>query len=490
MVVDVREAGAVGDGETNNTPVFRTALESIRDAGGGELVVPPGVYRTGSIELYDNTTLRVQNGATLLGSPELSDYVAYSQGHNKDRTAYHMINAVGRSHVTITGGGVIDGSGPRFWKPQSEPGAFFSCDPERRPSPMVEITRCSDVRIIDITLQNSPGWTCHVHDCDRTFIRGVRIENNPLGPNTDGFDLSGVRDLVMSDCVVETGDDAIVLKTPPDSRSIRSVTVTNCIVRTHCVGLKLGAGESCFDVENVIFSNCVVHGSSRMVGVYVFEKGVYSNIRFQNITGDTRVGLIQNRPIHVEARARRRYTDQPGAIRDLVVDGFSAETDGRVLITATPECPVRGVSLRNISLRYPMIYDNAITADVAKSRQFSQKHPEARRARAVLVVEGVEDLSVDDLRVAWPADGDPPPEWRFEQRLQNGGPELFPEPEPDPALPFAVAWFKRCSGRVSRIATQANGDATPALVADEHSAAAIDFGSVSHDAIYVKETHQ
>src|SRR6185437_11561371 len=72
--IDVRSVGAIGDGKTKDTAAFQKALDDCAIAGGGEVMVPAGEYLIGSIALKSNTTLRLDNDARIIGSPDLDDY--------------------------------------------------------------------------------------------------------------------------------------------------------------------------------------------------------------------------------------------------------------------------------------------------------------------------------------------------------------------------------------------------------------------------------
>lgn len=125
------------------------------------------------------------------------------------------------------------------------------------------------------------------------------------GPNTDGFDLNGVRDLILSDCIVSAGDDAIVLKTSRDARSCERVVITNCILRTYCAAVKLGT-ESWHDFRNIAVSNCVVHGSPRAFALYEFDGASMEDIVVSNVTCDT---ACERCPCHRARRRARRIAD-------------------------------------------------------------------------------------------------------------------------------------------------------------------------------------
>jgi polygalacturonase len=66
--------GAVGDGKTLNTDAFRKAVAACRKAGGGEVVVPAGVFVTGPFALADNMALVLSKGATIRGTETFADY--------------------------------------------------------------------------------------------------------------------------------------------------------------------------------------------------------------------------------------------------------------------------------------------------------------------------------------------------------------------------------------------------------------------------------
>ncbi|MCC5831261.1 MAG: hypothetical protein JJU36_17620 [Phycisphaeraceae bacterium] len=418
-VFDIRMLGAVGDGRMLCTAIVQSAIDQANARGGGIVWFPPGLYKTGTLFLKSNVTVWIGPGATLLASENIEDYPRLTEGHNKDRQPHHFIVGENLDNVAIIGSGTIDGNGPRFWHPQEKPNIWIR-EKSVRPSPMIDLRNCRDVRLVDILLTNSPGWTCHLHDCDRTNIRGVRIRNNLFGPNTDGFDITGCHDLMMSDCLVETGDDAIVLKTLPDSRDNRRITVTNCVLRTNCVALKLGCNESFKDMRQVTFSNCIIHASTRAIGLYTTEGGVYQDIAISNIVCDTCVPFILNRPIHIDARKRREGSGI-GAIRNVLISNFIARTDGRVLVTAADGTSIENLTLRDIRLTYPRLDDPRGTARDARSSQFSNHSPEARSAAAALVFDGVRNLVIDGLQIDWPDPSRPVDgEWLGGERVTHG----------------------------------------------------------------------
>jgi hypothetical protein len=299
-----------------------------------------------------------------------------------------------------------------------------------------------------VVISNSPGWTCHLHCCDFVWISGVKLLGNIFGPNTDGFDINGCRDVMIANCYIECGDDAICLKTSKDARSCERVTAANCVIRTHCVGFKCGS-ESFHDFRQIAFSNSVVFRSTRAFGLYCFDGGTIEDVVVSNIVCDTDSGFILNRPIHLDLRKRDVETtlvpmDQQkiGRIRNVQVSNFVARTDGRLLMTAADGGVLENVLLRDIRMSIPAYDDPDPVARGAKSAQFSNHSPDARPARAIVVAENMKNFVLDGLQIDWP-DGQDDPNWGG-AKMENGSDRVI---EPSHARPdFHVVWGKNLRG--------------------------------------------
>lgn len=425
-------------GQSLCTRQIQTALDAAANTG-RTVLIPPGRYLVGTLLPRSNSRLQFLPGATLLGSPDIADYPPISQQQGKDRQPHHLILLDRVHHVEIVGPGIIDGNGPSFWNPPAGPATQLTPPWKRertqRPSPMIQITHCRDIHLRDFTIANSPGWTLHLHNCDFVFVHAVQVHNDLFGPNTDGFDISGCRDVFISDCHLTCGDDAIVIKTPHDSRSAERITVTNCTIRTHCVALKCGT-ESFHDFRQITFANCVCFNSHRIFGLYAKDGGIIEDITVTNITGDTHTvwndpitpgigradaGLILPRPIHIDCNLRDPDS-RPSRIRNITVSNFIASTVGRILLTAQDGLLLENIKLRDIHLTYPDIEDPAITAPLSKSAQFSNgSAADTKAARAAIVAENIRNLSLHDLTIDWPTPPSPVPMHILWARNVQGG---------------------------------------------------------------------
>ena len=70
-VSSVRDYGANGNGVAENAASIQKAIDDAAAVGGGVVLFPAGEYRTTTIFLRDNVTLRLAKGATILGIESL-----------------------------------------------------------------------------------------------------------------------------------------------------------------------------------------------------------------------------------------------------------------------------------------------------------------------------------------------------------------------------------------------------------------------------------
>lgn len=366
---DVRAYGAAGNGTTLDTRAINTAIDACNAAGGGVAYVPPGVYLCGTVVLKTNVTLYLEAGATILGSKNLADYTPQpGPPALGDANQKHLIFARDAENVGLAGPGRIDGQGPAFWArsgrktPPPEAAwadvATYDWKPGDRPSPMLEFVACRHLRIEDVRIENASGWTLRPIDCDDVVIRGISIKNPVIGPNTDGIDATGCQNLFISDCHIDTGDDAICLKSENpyggEPRLGRNITITNCVLTCCCNGLKFGTATR-GGFENVTFSNCVIANedvplNARVISGIALEmvdggwlEGItISNVRMQRV----------RTPIFIRRGIRRARPDgTAGTLRGVRIDNVHAS--GAILtssVTGLPGFDVEDVTLSGIRI--------------------------------------------------------------------------------------------------------------------------------------------
>ena len=416
-IFNIKDFGAIGDGKTLNTKAIQKALDAASQSE-ATLLVPKGIYLTGSIFIKSNTNLELSAGAVLLGSSKIEDYTKLTWGHHEDRTPWHLVVADKAKNIRISGLGSIDGAGHNFWEKDRKHEWAFYREIEIRPSPMVEITNCENVVIENITLRNPAGWCLHPFNSRNVKITGITIDNNLFGPNSDGIDIGGCQDVLISNCNIKSGDDAIALKTTEDSGPCERITVTNCILETNCVAVRVGF-ESRQDIRDVTISNLIVKNCSRIVDIRSVEGAVIERIRISHVTGYTNSGWPVNRVIEIDlnevpnsyAIAIEEHPNfgkpkpllKKGAIRDISITDFDIVTDGRILLCAKDGMVLENLFFDNIHLRYAMI-DNCLKlcAKAQNDAGFFKGSTDLRTAAAAFGVKNVKGFHLDHFRISWP----------------------------------------------------------------------------------------
>lgn len=421
MFCDIRDYGALADGKTLNTQAIQAAIDAVAQAGGGTVLVPPGTWLTGTINLCSNLVFELAAGAVLLGSPNLSDYQCKTWGHHGDRTPWHLLYAGNAANVTIQGRGTIRGNGKAFWNPQRASDWHFWSTDHHRPSPMVEIEDCRQVLIQDVVIEDSAGWTLHLYNSRHVRIQGLTIRNTFFGPNSDGIDLTGCQDVLIQGCDIATGDDAIALKTTDPSDPCERIVITGCLLQTTCVAVRIGF-ESKQDFRDIVVSDVVVRRCSRVIDLRALEGCTIERVTFSNIIAATDSGWPINRPIEVLACAKDnvftpdrlpeghplRGIPNPATrrslIRDITFSDLDITTDGRCLLVADDGDVIDGVRFHHLTLRYVLVEDLGVSQGKTGGLSYlpMSSMDEVAKANGAVVARNVRHLEIRDWRVLWP----------------------------------------------------------------------------------------
>jgi len=408
-----------GAGFEATAQALQRAIDTVAAGGGGTVRVPAGNWTTTTIFMRSGVTLHLDYGSRLEAHTDIEAYPNLGRGHNQDRQPYHLIHADGCENIAIVGQGTVDGHGMAFWH-EPAPGTPWYRKNAKRISPLIELRNSKHVLLEGFTIEDSPGWTVHPYCCDYVTIRGLTLDSHLYGPNTDGIDVNGCRDVFISDCYISGCDDAIILKATHDARSTERVVVTNCILATKCGALGLGA-ECTSGIRDVTFSNCVVKEALRMIAIEMWSPGIIENIAFSNISGRTMTDMLAERPIYIDIQQHKQpepYT--LGRLRNVSISNFTATTRGRIVMTAQDGSVLDDVTLRDIQLQYPEIEDPAVAVPTTRSTQISNYNPESRAQRAAIVADNMRRLQLYNISTRWPDDADVPMHGLYARNVESG----------------------------------------------------------------------
>jgi polygalacturonase len=281
--------GAVAGGSSDCTDAIRKAIDACRAAGGGRVVVSPGVFLTGAIHLRSNVNLFISEGATLKFSTDPAKYlpVVFTRFEGTECLNFSPpIYAFEQENIAITGPGVVDGQASKenwwAWARRAADDAdspakadigrlldfgqrgvpveqrVFGAGHFLRPN-FIQLYRCRNVLIEEIAIRNSPMWEIHPVLSVNVTVRGVKISSH--GPNNDGCNPESSRDVLIEDCVFDTGDDCIAIKSGRDNDGRRVATASENIVIRNCTmkdghgGVVMGS-EMSGNIRNVYVENC------------------------------------------------------------------------------------------------------------------------------------------------------------------------------------------------------------------------------------------
>jgi hypothetical protein len=327
--LDIRQFGAKNDGKTLNSAAIQAAIDTCHRRGGGQVLIPAGgVFLSGTLFLKEHVFLFLEAGATLKGSPKIEDY---------DKKHPQLIFAEYLSNAGFLGSGVIDGNGSAFWD------QFYL--PLDRPEPWIVFEHCQNLQFKGVQLLNSPAHVLVLEHCDGAVIDGLRIVNTVLSPNTDGIDIADTRNVSIQNCYIQTGDDAICLKS--HQHWVENILVTNNILMSDDTAIKFGTGVD-VGTRHCIFSDNVIRNSRYGIALFQMDGGIYEYCQFNNMTIETSSRHFTEYPIFVDID-KRRTDDRLGSIRHLIFSNLQLISRGNCLLAGQPGAKIEDLTLRNIT---------------------------------------------------------------------------------------------------------------------------------------------
>ncbi len=278
--------GAKGDGKTNNAVAIQKAINACAMAGGGRVLIPaPFTFIAGPFDLKSNVEFHVQAGAMVQASPDEKLYKKSAFRTNPGEGTI-WIGGENEKNVTISGSGKIDGNGISFMGAELENSYVLKPFNVLDPRPHVlTIIGGENIRIHDVHIGNSAYWTVHLVDCNDVVISGITLLNSLKVRNNDGIYLDHSRNVRISDCYIESGDDCICLKNRREFEEFgkcENITVTNCTMTSRSCAIKIGS-ENMDTIQQVVFNNCIIKKSNRGVGIQNRDEGVVRDVIFSNM---------------------------------------------------------------------------------------------------------------------------------------------------------------------------------------------------------------
>ncbi len=352
VTLNVRDMGATGDGKTKDTEALQQAIDRCSVLGGGSVVLPAGDYLTGALALYSGVTLKIEDGASLLGSPEMADYpLAQVRWEGKWIEGYSaLISAMDGDGIGIAGPGKIVGNPAIRGRVERVTG--------RRLPALLEFMSCRNVSVTDCYTSNGGMWSIHPVYCENVTFRNVQVNSG-----ADRIDVDSCRHVTIDGCDFKTWDDCISLKSGRGEegytigRPTVDVHISNCTFSDGffaCIGI---GSETSAGICGVRVERCKCVGA-RTYAIYIktrVGRGAFIEDVFVDgfdVSG-ARQGFLR---LNFLSSGKRDESPVPGAagvpaVRDLRFMNIHVDNEP-VLVEATEigaEKPLIGFTLENVT---------------------------------------------------------------------------------------------------------------------------------------------
>ncbi len=366
------------------TAAIRDAIAACAKAGGGRVVVPAGEWTTGAIHLLSHVNLHVSKGATLRFKTDPAAYLPAVLTKWEGLECYNyspLIYALDQTDIAITGEGTLDGGADwdNWWawnnkkdKPTKQVAARnrllemgetgvpveqrrFGAGDFLRPN-FLQPYRCTNVLIEGVTIIRSPMWEIHPVLSSNITVRGVKIASH--GPNNDGCDPESCRDILVEDCVFDTGDDCIAIKSGRnnDGRRIgvptENMIIRRCTMKDGHGGVVLGS-ECSGSIRNIFVEDCTMD-SPNLDRALRFKTnavrgGFLENVFMRNVQIGRVAEAVLTIDLLYEEGAKGAFMP---TVRNVHLQNVRSASSPRVLfITSFPGATIDDIRFRDCAFR-------------------------------------------------------------------------------------------------------------------------------------------
>lgn len=286
---NVKEYGALGDGVALDSKAIQRAIDACAAVGGGTVYIPEGRYLCGTIHFKSNVHMWLDKGATILGSTNCLDFDPYEEDaantefQDRSHSFFHhsLFHADNANDIALTGYGKIDMQSAwedlDFTEFPGSKGCHWC-----RGCKAVAFKECTNVVIKDLVIRNVTDLAVYVAGCENVIISGLNVFTH-----VDGISPDSCKNVVISDCIVDAGDDAIVPKcsyTLGRFKAMENLTITGCVVRSSASAIKFGT-ESNSAFINTTVTGCTIYNTG-MEALYLLtsDGAVVEGLSISNIT--------------------------------------------------------------------------------------------------------------------------------------------------------------------------------------------------------------
>jgi polygalacturonase len=392
----ITKYGAVADGKTDCTEAIRKAIDACAKSG-GRVVIPAGDYLTGPIHLQSGVNLHLATNATLKFSTDPKAYLPAVFSRFEGIECYNyspFIYAFGQKNIAVTGDGTLDGQATEEnwlrWKGKkgatntqtaannrlkkmAEDGVpvaqrRFGEGDYLRPN-FIHFSRCRNVLIEGVRIRRSPMWEIHPVLCTNVIVRGVEIVSH--GANNDGCDPESCRDVLIENCLFDTGDDCIAIKSGRNADGRRvgvpsvNLIIRGCTMRDGHGGVTIGS-EISGSCSNVFAENCEMNSPNLTCALRLKSNAVRGGIEQNIFMRNVKVGQVSDSVLQIDF-LYEEGTNGPckPVAHNVVMENITVDHTPRVLnVRGFPGAEISQVRIYNSTFKQIQKPDLIKDADV------------------------------------------------------------------------------------------------------------------------------
>ena len=341
--------------ETKTGAAIQKAIDAAFAAGGGRVALERGaVYPSGTLYLKSRVELNVPEGTVILGGGSPADYDDVDDpriGRKPEKSSKVFIACLDGEDVSITGKGVIDGQGVKFYDVNSLMWERFYAKPPHPRTRMIQFFNCRNVRFEDITFKDSPGWTCWIRQCENVTAERVKIVGDQKMINNDGFHMDSCRHVRIRHCDLKTGDDCVIMRAiraPGSAEAVcEDMVVEDCSLNSACQCIRLSC-PSDGTIRNGVFRNLKMTGFNGVLSdhpVRYLLAGEHGSCRMENIT-------VENCDIDVAGSAIL-FSVEPGitlrSFGNVAFRNVRLKSKRALRLNGTGDTVLRNVTFENVT---------------------------------------------------------------------------------------------------------------------------------------------
>ncbi len=434
-VFNILDYGAHLDDSALSTDAFHSAIEAAQKAGGGTVYVPPGHYSSGPIELVSNLILEIDRGATVR-FPAMKLPFTHGRWQGIEAiTPQPLIGGRNLENVSVMGGGTITTDQADWRRLMGDPASganwlhlleilelnkpipdedYRKAAPELVPM-FVSFMESKNVLVKGIHIMGSAMWPIQLVYDDNAVVSDVKVETFG-GHDTGGIYIDSSRNVRISECYIDTGDDGIVIKSGKDSdgrrvnRPAENISITNCTVHRAHGAVVLGSEISGW-IRNVVATNITCDGTQ--MGIRIKSRrgrgGGVEDVRFDNWTmenvarGINVSGFYVMAPENKSTPPPQPVSERTSIFRNIAISHITMNHSRLAIdIEGIPEMPIDGLRISDLEASAEV----GMKAFNTKAMELHNVQLNTKEGPAFLIRDS-SDLELDGVSSAKPASTDP-----------------------------------------------------------------------------------